>query len=244
MKNQFCKFNKNLIPKWGWRDIYLWKFHSSNSPFEGGEATGTRRLWDYKKAYLIYNKDKIITAAYKEKIPVLLLAGVALNEVAGKPEHFKLYGVFPVYKLKDIYYKKSGKEISNATSIGSLAIQIRAAAETLGIEPSTLSTTQQLQLGLCLLDDDFNINIVAKHLKDLILYDNPGIKDTENLTEEEFIIAAARYNRGILRQRGDFVRAIEEVNAVPEAPVKEWISYGLDILKRKELIYQLIGIYK
>lgn len=154
------------------------------------------------------------------------------------PERTKSYGVLQVYQLLDLF-KRSGNKKSNSTSVGSLAIQLRAAAETLGIDPDKLTSTQQLQLANCLLDDDFNISIVARHLKDLIVYDNRGITDTLNITDEQLILAASRYNRGIERKKEDFINSI---NAEIGDPLREYSSYGRVIIKRRSIINKILGM--
>lgn len=235
MTNKFCDVKSTSnFPKWNGVDFALWQFFPDNDAL----VTGDSRLWAYKAAYLRYNKDKIIEYAYKEKIPVLLLAGVAVAEVGGVPERTKAYGVLQAYQLMD-FFKRSGNQKSNATSVGSLAIQLRAAAETLGIDPDKLTSTQQLQLANCLLDDDFNIRVVAKHLRDLIIYDNPGILNTFNITDDQLIIAASRYNRGTDRNKEDFVKSI---HAKKGDPIREHSSYGRVIIKRKEIIRKILGL--
>ncbi|CNH81228.1 Uncharacterised protein [Yersinia pekkanenii] len=235
MNNQFCDINStSSFPKWNGVDFSLWKLLPNNGRF----GTGEPRLWAYKAAYLQYNRDKIIRYSQKERIPVLLLAGVTIAEVAGVPERFKAYGVLQAFQLMD-FFKRSGNKRSNATSVGSLAIQLRAAAETLGIDPDQLNSTQQLQLANCLLDDDFNISVVAKHLKELIIHDNPGIIDTLNITDEQIIIAASRYNRGIDRDKKDFISSI---NAEKGNPIRSYSSYGRVIIKRRDIIKKILGI--
>ncbi|MFJ5470277.1 hypothetical protein [Pectobacterium carotovorum] len=235
MKNQFCNVNStSSFPKWNGVDFALWQY----LPDDEILLTGDPRLWAYKAAYLNYNRDKIKKYALRERIPVLLLAGVAVAEVGGVPERTKSYGVLQVYQLLDLF-KRSGNKKSNSTSVGSLAIQLRAAAETLGIDPDKLTSTQQLQLANCLLDDDFNISTVARHLKDLIVYDNPGITDTLNITDEQLILAASRYNRGIERKKEDFINSI---NAEIGDPLREYSSYGRVIIKRRSIINKILGM--
>ncbi|WP_409161041.1 hypothetical protein [Pectobacterium sp. B2J-2] len=235
MKNQFCDINSTFsFPKWNGVDFALWQY----LPNDESLLTGDPRLWAYKAAYLNYNRDKIKAYALRERIPVLLLAGVAVAEVGGVPERTKSYGVLQVYQLLD-FFQRSGNKKSNSTSIGSLAIQLRVAAETLGVDPESLTSTQQLQLANCLLDDDFNIRLVANHLRDLIIYDNPGITDTLNITDEQLILAASRYNRGIERKKEDFINSI---NAEAGDPMREYSSYGRMIIKRRSVINKILGI--
>ena len=81
--------------------------------------------------------------------------------------------------------------------------------------------------------------MVAKHLRDLIVYDNPGIVDTLNITDEQLIIAASRYNLGIQRDRGGFVASI---NAEIGDPIRDYSSYGRTIIKRREIIMKILGL--
>ncbi len=57
----------------------------------------------------------------------------------------------------------------NKTSFGSMGIQIRTAAITLGLDPSELTTRNQLELATCLMEDDFTFQIAATYLRDLAL---------------------------------------------------------------------------
>lgn len=238
MRNSFCSTNMSSdFQKWSAWDAVLWYFLPD---YDDLVRTGEPRSLAYKLAYLQFNKDLLIYYSQLENIPVLLLAGVAFNEVGGMPEKSKAYGVLQIHQLMD-FIKRDGNKISNATSVGSLAIQLRAAAETLGLDASTLTTTQQLQLANCLLDDDFNISIVARHLKSLILFDNPGLINTGVLTDDQLIIAGSRYNRGIERKKEDFILSIES-NAAPE--VRNYSSYGRTILRRKAIILEIMGLQK
>lgn len=237
MRNMFCNINaSSSFPKWNMVDVGLWELLPDNATL----VTGEYRLWAYKAAYLKYNRNKIIINAYREKIPVLLLAGVAISEVAGMPERMKAFGVLQFYQLRD-YFGSGGNTISNKTSVGSLAIQLRVAAKTLGIDATTLSTTQQLQLANCLLDDDFNTGVVARHLRELIEYDNPGITDTLNISDELITLAASRYNRGVERSKEDFIKSM---NANKGDASREYTSYGRSIIKRKDIIYKILEVQK
>ncbi|QQN38007.1 hypothetical protein JHW33_24180 (plasmid) [Rahnella aceris] len=170
------------------------------------------------------------------KIPALLLADVAWQEAGGKPDNLKPQ-VLLYRQLIDSF--RSNNDYSNRVSIGIVAIQIRAVAETLGIEPRSLSTRQQLQIGRCLQNDDFNLKVVALHLRELVEYDYPD-SNTDILTDEQLILAGSRYNRGIERQKKDFIDAI----SLPVSDQRRnYISYGLAIIKRKDRIKKLMGIH-
>lgn len=233
MKNQFCNLSgRQSFHKWN-----LWDVVISELPDDLTFVTGDYYLWAYKAAYLQYNRDKIIKYAHKENIPVLLLAGVAVAEVGGKPDRVKAYGILQARQLINDNINKNNTS-SNATSVGALAIQLRAAAETLGINPETLTTTQQLQLANCLLDDDFNIEIVARHLKALILFDYPNQTNTYQLTDEQLILAGSRYNRGVERKKEDFVKSISSPIGSPD---RDYTSYGRSILRKKDSIMKIMG---
>lgn len=213
----FCTINSEEdFHRWNGFDIVR-----TNLPENSRFATGKRYLWAYKAAYLQYNKDKIIKYARKE----------------GIPDRFKAYGVLQLRQLINDNINGDNKS-SNATFVGVLAIQLRAAAETLGINPDTLTPTQQLQLANCLLNDDFNLEVVARHLKSLIIFDCPWLVSTENLTDEQIILAGSRYNRGTQRDKRDFIDSIHAPIGTPE---RDYSSYGLSILKKKKTILMIIG---
>ncbi|MEE3651819.1 MULTISPECIES: hypothetical protein [unclassified Brenneria] len=231
MRNQFCDVDALGFPKFTGFDFIRYHLPESST-----YVTGKSYLWAYKSAYLAYNKDKIIRYAHEEKIPVLLLAGVAIAEVGGVPERFKAYGVLQFRQMINDTINGNNKS-SNSTSVGSLAIQLRAAAETIGLPPSSLTSRQQLQLSNCLLSDDFNIRVVAKHLRELILFDNPEIDDTRQLNDEQIILAGSRYNRGTQREKKDFLKSISSPVGSPE---REYSAYGRRILEKKESIYKIL----
>ncbi|MBC8953990.1 hypothetical protein [Xenorhabdus sp. PB62.4] len=234
MKNPYCTVDELGFPKFDAFDFMRYKFLPDNPRF----VTGESYLWAYKAAYLQYNTNLIIKYAHEAKIPVLLLAGVAVAEAGGKPDRIKAYGVLQVRQIFHDTFNGDNKK-SNATSVGVLAIQLRAAAETLGIDPSTLTTKQQLQLSHCLLTDDFNIRVSALHLRDLILHDYPDIKNTSVLTDEQIILAGSRYNRGIERDKKDFIKSIYSPSNLKE---RDYSSYGRRILEKKKSIYMILGV--
>jgi hypothetical protein len=66
-----------------------------------------------------------------------------------------------------------------------------------------------------------------------------GKPDTFHLTDEQLILVGARYNRGIERKKDDFIQAISF--GIGDAR-RDYISYGLAILKRRKHIKKLLGI--
>ena len=176
--NMFCKVDNEGFPHWNGVDFMRFWLLPNNQRF----LTGENYLWAYKAAYLHYNKHKIIKIAKEEHIPAILLAGVSAAEVGGTPERLKGYGVLQFRQLLEFLLKKDN-QWSNAVSVGAVAIQLRAVAETLGINPKNLSSLQQFQLATCLYNNEFNLRIVAQHLRQLIKYDYPEA-DTETLNDE------------------------------------------------------------
>lgn len=151
------------------------------------------------------------------------------------PERFKGLSVLQGKQVIDEVLNEKNK-YSNTTSVGSLAIQLGVAAQTLGIAAETLDHFQQFRLAQCLLDNNFNIRVVAFHLRDLILYDNPGI-NTATLTDEQIILAGSRYNRGIKRSAEDIIKSIHEPIG---SPSREYSEYGRQIIKKKETIMKML----
>ncbi|HCD2354884.1 TPA: hypothetical protein NBK41_004909, partial [Escherichia coli] len=106
--------------------------------------------------------------AYAAGIRPELLGGVAWIESGGMPENYK----FQIYETKRMIGLLDMPE--NKTSFGSMGIQIRTAAITLGLDPSELTTRNQLELATCLMEDDFTFQIAATYLRDLVLFDYPS----------------------------------------------------------------------
>lgn len=116
-------------------------------------------------------------------------------------------------------------------------MQIRVVAEIFGKNPSALRNAEATYISICLNKDNFNLTMVARHLYELINYDYPGT-DTLNLTDEQFILAGARYNRGVQRSRSDLIRSINAEKDLIE--VRDWTSYGRSMLNHREKITKLL----
>lgn len=106
MKNQFCDVDDLGFPKFTGFDFIRYHLPDSSK-----YVTGKSYLWAYKAAYLYYNRDKIIRYAHEEKVPVLLLAGVAIAEVGGVPERLKAYGVLQFRQMINGTNKSSNATI-------------------------------------------------------------------------------------------------------------------------------------
>lgn len=228
----FCTVDKHGFPHWDGIDFLRWKILPTN----WGLITGDAYLWVYKSAWLVYHRDLVKQYAHEARIPDFLLAGVAVSEVGGTPERFKGVGVLQARMVIEELIG-SNNEYSNSTSVGSIATQLGVAAKTLGIDPASLDHFQQFQLSQCLLNNDFDIRVVAFHLRDLILFDNPGI-DTENLTDEQVILAGSRYNRGIQRSSQDI---IDSIYAPKGHVTREYSEYGRSIISKKQTLIKILG---
>ncbi|XHA16187.1 hypothetical protein ACE15K_23050 [Citrobacter farmeri] len=227
----FCKVDEYGFPHWDGFDAFRWFV----LPTDWGFITGDAYLWVYKTAWLIHHRDVIKQYAKEAEIPELLLAGVAVSEVGGMPERFKGVGVLQAKQVIDEIVGERNK-YSNKTSVGSIAIQLGVAAQTLGIDPTTLDHFQQFRLAQCLLNNDFNIRVVAFHLRDLILYDNPGA-NTAILTDEQIILAASRYNRGVQRSSRDIINSTHDPMG---AKTREYSDYGRHLLQKKQTILKIL----
>jgi hypothetical protein len=227
----YCKVDKFGFPHWNGFNAFRWYI----LPTSWRYMTGDAYLWLYKTSWLIFHKDMIIKYAREAEIPDFLLAGVAVSEVGGMPDRLKGIGVLQARQVLD-ELMNDNKKRANTTSVGSIAIQLGVAAKTLGIDPFSLDHFQQYRLARCLLENDFNIRVVAFHLRDLILYDNPGI-NTAVLTDEQVILAGSRYNRGTQRSADDIINSIY---ARPGTPSREYSEYGRNIIEKKESIIKIL----
>ena len=184
----------NDSPTWGLVNVLIWKLVPQRL---GG---GIAYIQKFKDAWVQHNKVLIKSSATQYKMPPELLAGVCWIEVGGDPDFvdrvafevraFDWSG--PPWVDKNLTITKNPSK----TSFGSVSIQLRTAAQTLGLNPAEMSTTQLSDLASCLQKDVFNIEVVARHLRQLI--DHDGLqKNPPLLTMEQVRIVGARYNRGI-----------------------------------------------
>lgn len=225
----FSDWGKNY-PRWSPIDFAWWK------TFGGADY-----LNKYKDSYIIFHKEKIKDIARQYKIPATLLALVARSEAGGMVDYLKYPVLF--YRQAAEYTYNSWTEMDTSTSspektsIGIIAMQIRVVAEIFGKSPSELKNAEATYISICLNKDNFNLTMVARHLYELINYDYPGA-DTLNLTDEQFILAGSRYNRGIERSHSDFIRSINAEKSLVD--VRDWTSYGRRMLSHREKVTKLL----
>ena len=233
--NEFCTPNSTPShPKWTSWNYLRWKYLPAKM---GG---GRQYLLAYKDSWILFNKSRIHAAAKSAKIPTLLLAGVAWIEVGGDPDFIDSL-VFPVRSFDwsgpgyiDNHFTVTRHP--HKTSFGSVSIQLRRAAKTMGINLDDIDYKQQAKLCRCLQTDWFNLNVVAKHLHELIKYDFPDA-DSENLTDVQIAIAGSRYNRGTERTLEDL---FESLKATPGTNTRQYTDYGRTILRHKERLFLLL----
>lgn len=216
-------------PKWTSWDFIRWTF------FPEELRGGPRFLADYKEAWVYYNSSRIRDAARAAKIPVELLAGIAWNEVGGMPD-FVDYAAFPIRS-----FDWSGPDFvdrhltitkdPDRTSFGSVSIQLRVAAETMGLDIRRLKFNEK-KLARALSNDAYNLHVVARHVFDLIRYDYPNI-DTANLSDEQIVVVGSRYNRGKARKLEEIINSLK---AAPGDPTREYSEYGRTILRRRSRV--------
>jgi hypothetical protein len=203
-------------PRWGLIDFFKWKFIPQNL---GG---GKSYIQKFKNAWVIHNRHHIQAHAALNSIPLELLAGVCWIEVGGDP-HFIDRVAFEVRAFDWSGPSCIDKHLTTTkhpsrTSFGAVSIQLRTAANTLGLNPNELSTSQFRDLGLSLERDTYNIWLTARHLRELIKYDN--LKSP--LSMNDIRIVGARYNRGT----GITLEQIRRNTSYGDFIVRFWTHFG------------------
>ena len=231
--NPFCSLEEDNSPKWSLLNALTWKLEPKlpSLHMDGGQAV----LMGYKRAWIVYNRARILTAATANRIPADLLGCVIFNEVGGDPPWIKRNMVLPYRQ----YLSWTGLPKSPVlTSEGAIKIQLQAALFALGRGGESLNHTEQNELTACLETDSFNINVVARFLQKMIRFDYPTI-DTRTLTDEQFIIAGSRYNRGTARPLKDFVQSLKDPQGSPD---RAYTEYGRAMLRHRPEVRGLLGM--
>ena len=228
-------FFLGTYPKWTVADAAMWKLWPETI---GG---GNKHLFLYKDGWITHNKSAIKEAANSNQIPVDLLAGIAWAEVGGMPDIVDSIA----YPIRSFDW--SGPDIIDnnltitknpyQTSVGSVSIQLRNVAKIMGINLDKLTYPQQLELIKYMENDAANLEIVAKHLLQLIRYDFPN-GSTNNLNDMQMIVVASRYNRGTARELSDIIRSISA--PVSDTKTRAYSSYGRTLLRHREHVRSLL----
>jgi len=229
-------------PKWTSWDIVRWKM----GEWAGG---GQPYLHNYKDNYIRFHRHRIKAKAAQHQIPAILLASVAWAEAGGKPDELKPI-VFNVRRFDWSGPDWVDKHLTmthppEKTSFGIVAMQIGTAARELDrFFSAPPSIQQQAIIKQCLMMDALNIDIAARHLRNLILYDYPDA-DTLRLTPEQIILAGSRYNRGIDRERQDFINSIlapsVDKRIDPDGyKLRDYTSYGRSLIRHMSHVRGLL----
>lgn len=218
MSDFVCEESNNSAT-WGAFDLAIWKIVPER--FGGGKVY----IQKFKDAWIQHNKALIKKSAEKYNIPTELLVGVCWVEVGGDPNFidrvafevrsFDWSG--PQWVDQNLTITKHPAK----TSFGWVSIQLRTAAQTLGINPAQMSSEQVNALANCLEKDVFNIDVVARHLRQLIDHDGFD-KNLPVLTMDEVRVVGARYNRGVGLSLEDIKKNTSYGNFI----VKFWPHYA------------------
>ncbi len=230
---EICAKDDSNHVKWTSLDAIIWKIWPQAL---GG---GSEYLWSYKDAWVLFNRDRIRQAASKYSIPATLLAGVAWAEAGGAPD-IQDSITFPVrafdWSGPDWIDRLTITKRPTLTSVGSVSIQLEVAARELKLNTENMSFADQSRLKMCLEQDAFNLDLVAKHLRGLILHDYPDA-DTLNPTLEQWVVMGSRYNRGTARPLKDFIASMQ---AKVGSDNRNYSSYGRALLSNFNRVNRLM----
>lgn len=182
----------NGSPTWDTFDLARWKVVPEK--IGGGKAY----IQGFKDAWIRHNKLYIKSNSSKFRFPPELLAGVCWIEVGGDPNFIDSIA-FSVRAFDWSGPDWMDKHMTNhpsKTSFGAVSMQLGTAAAALGMDAKTMSTQQLSVLATCLQKDIFNIELAARHLRDLIDHDKLQ-SSPPNLDMDAVKIVGARYNRGM-----------------------------------------------
>lgn len=179
-------------PSWTFFDVLRWKIIPER--FGGGRhyARGFKDAWVKK------HRSLIITTAINYRLPPELLAGVCWIEVGGDPNAIdRVAFEIRIIDWSGPDYIDSNFTVSTSpakTSFGFVSMQLRTAAETMGLNADEMSDSELRELSECLEKDTYNIRLVAMHLRQLADYDR--LPSHLSISMNDVKIIGARYNRG------------------------------------------------
>lgn len=206
-------------PKWGLWDLFMWKIAPSR--FGGGIPY----IQGFKDAWVRHNRQQIKESAQKHNLPPILVAGVCWIEVGGDPNFIDSVAFnFRAFDWSGPTWMDKHLTILNhpaKTSFGSVSMQLRTAAATLGFNADQMSTEELRTLANNLEKDTYNIEIAAAHLRQLVERDNNQV-NLPYLSEEQIRIVGARYNRGM----GLSLEKIKMNTSYGDFIVKNWQRFS------------------
>ena len=184
----------NGSPTWGVFNVLRWKAWPER--LGGGRAY----IQQWKDAWVRHNKTQIRAVALRHGFPAEVLAGVCWIEAGGDPMLIDRVA----FEVRSFDWSGPGwmdrhmtmTHTPGRTSFGAVSMQLRTAAQTLGMNPATTTQEQLRTLAQCLEQDVFNIDVVGRHLRQLIDHDGlqPG---RPALSIPAIRVLGARYNRGM-----------------------------------------------
>jgi hypothetical protein len=181
-------------PTWGVMDLLRWKVVPERL---GG---GIPYIQRFKDLWVRHNKVTISDAARRHSLPPELLAGVCWIEVAGDPSFIDRVAfevrAFDWSGPNWVDQHMTATNNPAKTSFGAVSMQLRTAAQTLGMNVSQMSEAELRSLARSLQTDVYNIEVAARHLRQLAVHD--GFQAIlPNLSMDEVRVIGARYNRGM-----------------------------------------------
>lgn len=204
--------------KWSFIDLVAWKLVPERV---GG---GKTYIQNFKDAWVAHNSLHIKNAAAQQKFPAALLAGIAWVETGGDPNAIDkiAFGVrsFDWSGPQTIDKYLTVTKHPSLTSFGSISVQLRTAAKTMGLDASTMSASDLKKLATCLEKDVFNIQLAAKHVREIIDHDELQ-KLPPFLSMDDVRIVGARYNRGL----GLTLEQIQKNTSYGDFLVKHWARF-------------------
>ncbi|BCQ35972.1 hypothetical protein ERHA54_35530 [Erwinia rhapontici] len=206
-------------PSWTVIDVVRWKVVPEQL---GG---GRRYARGFKNAWVKKHSSHIRLESLRYKLPPELLAGVCWIEVGGDPN------IIDRFAFEARAFDWSGPDYIDRnftvlappekTSFGFVSMQLRTAAQTMGLNANQMSISELRALSQCLEKDTYNIKLTAMHLRQLADYDKLPVK----LGMNDVKIIGSRYNRG--------------TNPSMES-LKKDMSYGEFIVKNWEHFHRLV----
>lgn len=188
VKNATSDITVENAPQWTIDKFIKWAYDNlqEGRPIKSKEEETL--VVSFKYLWIYSYRDAIKEIAALCDIPSLLLAGVAWIEIGGDP----MFLDSMAYVARKYHINKKNKKL---TSFGYVSIQARRAAEVLREDFDSLNEDEQNQLIELCTDPLSNLYMAAQHLADLKTMQFPE-KSCEELTDDDIIILATRYNDG------------------------------------------------
>ncbi len=182
-------------------------------------------LRHYKDGWVSDKKDSIRQVAEKYNLPPEMLAGISWTELGGDPDIFDNWA--------HLAYQLPGTKPSNRVSAGDVSIQLRHVAEMEGLDPNNLTFGQERQLINRLQNEDYNLEMVARHLAKM--RDNVFPEQREQpLTDDQIKRLGYMYNMG------EHHPLLQPEKDLTEADKSGISNHGLDLMRKLERMRSLL----